>query len=150
MKSIVTIAATCVAVDALPFMRIFKRVGLDYFTCRNPTTHTGFNASLLEGKWYQVAANWGDKTFGCLTYDFIADESDTNLALEVNWTKYNSLWNPFERGEYSKQYKLKSDEYGQLYERSPMSPRFSTILHTDYETYIVEYHCQQAYGDFYT
>ena len=101
-------------VDALPFMRLF---GIKAFQCNNnPSTTDGFNVKALEGKWHQVAANWGDKTFGCLTYKIIPDEMSKNKApdfmLEVDWTHYNTYWNPWELGEHTAKYNLYSKPSG--------------------------------------
>ena len=96
-----------------------------------------FNPKDLAGKWFQVAATWGEKTFGCLTYNFIIDEYKTgevpDFTLEVNWTNFNSPWNPFERGEYGAKYNLSSESNGRLCDKDLLSlfnPTYSTINYT--------------------
>ena len=109
MKLIFAIASLGVVADALPFMRLF---GIHMFQCaKDPGTHDSFNVQQLEGKWHQVAANWGDNTFGCLTYQIIPDaDHDKGKApdfmLQVDWTTYNTYWNPYELGEHTAKYNL--------------------------------------------
>ena len=71
--------------------------------------------------------------------------------LEVDWTHYNTYWNPWELGEHTAKYNLYSKPSGQIKQKTfGINPTYSWVLATDYETFIVEYHCQQMYGDFYT
>ena len=159
-RSIVVSSTTSSLVQALPFARIFTHFGWadNIFQCKEPSTTTGFNPQSLEGKWHQVAATWGENTFGCLTYNFIIDDYNDigeapDFTLEVNWTKFFSYVNPFERGVYGAKYNLSSEPNGRLCDKDVLSafePTYSWILATDYETYIIEYTCQQAYGDFLT
>ena len=113
MKSILAAAALGVIADALPFMRLF---GIKMFQCKkNPGTEDNFNVESLEGKWHQVAANWGDNTFGCLTYKIIPDakkDEAPDFMLEVDWTNYNTYWNPWELGEHTAKYNLYSKPSG--------------------------------------
>ena len=71
MKAILAASALSVVAEALPFMRLF---GIKAFQCKkNPSILESFNAETLAGTWHQVMANWGDNTFGCLTYKIIPD-----------------------------------------------------------------------------
>ena len=146
MKSVLAACTLGAVAEALPFMRLF---GIKVFQCaKDPATHDNFNVMQLEGKWHQVAANWGDNSFGCLTYKIIPDsdhkkDKAPDFMLEVDWTTYNTYWNPFELGEHTAKYNLKSKPNGQLKQKTfGINPTYSWVLATDYETYIVEYHCQ--------
>ena len=71
--------------------------------------------------------------------------------MDTHWTLFNSPWNPFEKGTYAHSYKLKAKKNGHLWMYNWSVPnQYSTIVDTDFKTYIIEYKCKQAYMDFYT
>ena len=62
-----------------------------------------------------------------------------------------SPWNPLEKGAYSTTYSIESKPNGELtFNNLGIWDSYSTILQTDYSSYIVQYKCKQAYFDFYT
>ena len=74
------------------------------------------------------------------------------MDLNASWTAFNTYWNPFEKGQYAKQYKLNADLNGRLFEQALLTREntFSYIVETDYSTYFVEYACKQSLYDFWT
>ena len=162
MKSFaIALAASAHTADAFPFMRILTHLGWkeNIFQCKFPKAFRDFNVAGLEGQWHQVATNWGESTYACLTYNFILDDDKSdNFWLNVNWTKIRSPVLPQERGQYAAKYSLRAYETGKLGEKDFLEmfkpwmqlPIYSWVLATDYETYLVEYSCQQAYLDFVT
>ena len=63
----------------------------------------------------------------------------------------NTWWNPFEKGDYGRTYRLRGDLNGRLvYRNSGLNKTFSYIFDTDYTNYIIFYSCTQAFGDFWT
>jgi len=95
--------------------------------------------------------------FGCVQYQFINDKEASiddlpGVNLLASWTAFNTYWNPFEKGQYAKEYKLFADLNGRMFERQLLTREntFSYIVATDYSTYFVEYACKQSLFDFWT
>ena len=154
MKSIViALAASGQVAEAFPFMRLLTHLGWkdNIFQCKFPKAFRDFNVAGLEGQWHQVATNWGESTYACLTYNFILDnDKSDDFWLNVNWTKIRSPVLPQERGQYAAKYSLKAYNTGKLGEKDFLEmfkpwmqlPTYSWVLATDYETYLIEYSCQ--------
>lgn len=136
---------------------ILELLGIETFICADPVAITDFDASQLEGSWYQSYASRGSDVYGCLQYQFVYDESQNAAdipAVNVNtsWTAFNTYWNPLQKGQFARTYKLYGDSDGRMFERSALTREttFSRVLDTDYSTYFVEYACKQSWGDLWT
>ena len=139
------------------FGRMLNWFGIDNFICSNPTPLKAFDASKLEGAWFQAHASRSTDVYGCIQYQFVnnPDASDGDLKainLNASWTAFNTYWNPFEKGQYAKQYELDADTNGRLFDRQIFTREntFSYITETDYTSYFVQYACKQSLFDFWT
>ena len=160
------IAATVLGVvDAqaqrgFPFMRMFGAVGWKTFTCNDPVfADVWFDPRDMGTHWKQTHATWGTGNYGCVTMDISYDIADipkdnsrlTKFTLTNTWTLIYAPWNSLEKGSYSHTYDITSKANGELmYTSWGYTDSFSTILETDYTTYILQYKCKQSYLDFVT
>lgn len=138
--------------SAVPLARYLNFFGVDTFTCLNPTSLQSFYPERIQGRWYQVHASWGADMFGCLWID-VRNTKRFECDIDIHWTRFTSVLNPLERGTFTKTYQITTNDYGHMSYSQPYSlsnPSFLTIVDSDYQTYILGYHCQQQWFDFYT
>ena len=72
--------------------------------------------------------------------------------LDSHWTVYNAWWNPLDKGNRAHTYEAYNKQKGTLkvHESRSLDPVLYRVVDTDYSTYALMYHCEQAWLDFYT
>lgn len=105
----------------------------------------------LEGSWHQAMATWGNEYFGCIWMQ-IRDVTGSKGSLDAHWTTLKTFWSPFDKGSRSTTYDISASYYGVIDYSLSMrfDPTLYRIVDTDYSTYILAYHCEQEWLDFYT
>ena len=73
------------------------------------------------------------------------DGDDTTCNLDSHWTAYNAWWSPFDKGDFTRTYKISSSGDGEMTYYVPLAlfdPTLVKIVATDYNSYILGYHCE--------